>query len=167
MLRQRLRRAYRSRRRARKSVPPPGTGLCAKPPSTSALESSILMDMTEVAPRSEIDKPPATGDHDLVFLNCPGEHALDRIERGSRILAGAFTAEVRGQAVKVTFRRPESVREAGIVTFTRRKAEAMMGGLFPGKEQGSVRAPLERSLIFPTPEAIDPLTQNAYLLSTA
>ena len=43
----------------------------------------------------------------------------------------------------------------------------MVRGLFPRKEQDPVLAVLERSLVFLTPETIEPLIRNEKSLSTA
>lgn len=118
-------------------------------------------------PQDEIDRFLATGDHDLIFLNWPGAHALDRIQRGSQKLAEALTAEVSRRAASVSVRTPDALRGMDIVTFARRKVEPMVRGLFPGKEQGPVLAVLERSLVFLTPETIEPLIRNENSLSTA
>ena len=123
--------------------------------------------MDELPPHDEIDHFLATGDHDLLFLNWPGENILDRARQGSRTLADALTAEVRRRAERVTVRTPDALRGIDIVAFTRRKVEPMVRGLFPGKEQGPVLALLERSVVFLTPETIQPLIQNEKSLRTA
>ena len=125
------------------------------------------MDMDTVPPQDEIDRFLATGDHDLLFLNWPGANILDRAQRGSQTLAEALTAEVRRRAKSFTLRTPDALRGTDIVTFTRRKVEPMVRGLFPSKEQGPVLALLERSLVFLTPETIEPLIRNENSLSTA
>ena len=123
--------------------------------------------MDALPPQDEIDRYLATGDHDLLFLNWPGADILDRAQRGSRTLVDALTAEVGRRAKSVTVRVPDALRGTDIVTFTRRKVEPMVRGLFPGKEQGPVLALLERSLVFLTPETIEPLIRNERFLSTA
>jgi hypothetical protein len=125
------------------------------------------MDMDTVPPQDEIDRFLATGDHDLLFLNWPGTNILDKAQRGSQTLAEALIAEGRHRAESVTLRTPDALRGTDIVTFTRTKVEPMARGLFPGKEQGAVLALLERSLVFLTPETIEPLIRNEKFLSTA
>lgn len=127
----------------------------------------MLLDMDTVPPQDVIDRFLATGDYDLLFLNWPGANSLDRIQRGSQKLAEALTNEVRRRAERVTVRTPDALRGTDIVTFTRRKVAPMVRGLFPGKEQGPVLALLERSLVFLTPETIEPLLRNENSISTA
>lgn len=117
--------------------------------------------------QAEIDRFLATGDYVLLFLDWPGAKTLEKAERGSRILADALLSEIRRRARGVAVRTPEALSGTDTVAFARGKVEPMVRGLFPGKEQDPVLALLGRSLVFLTPDTIEPLIRNGTSLSTA
>ncbi len=123
--------------------------------------------MKAAPPQDEIDRFLATGDYDILFVNWPGQNIVDKAQRGSRILADALAAEVRRRAEGITVRTPDALRGTDTAAFARRKVEPMVRGLFSRVEQDPVLALLERSLVFLTPETIEPLIQNERSLGTA
>ena len=118
-------------------------------------------------PQDEIDQFLRTGDDDLLFVNWPGANIFERADCGTKVLAEALIDEVRRRAAGVTIRTPDALRETDIVTFTRAKIEPMVKGLFPRKEQAPVLDLLGRSLVFLTPDTIEPLIRDESDLSTS
>lgn len=118
-------------------------------------------------PQDEIDRYLATGESDMLFQNWPGQHSLDRIQRGEDALRDALLAQIRRREKGITFHLPDALRGMDIVAFTRDKVQPMVRGLFPAKERDIVLGLLERSVIFLTPESIEPIVRNATWLSTA
>jgi len=97
----------------------------------------------------------ATGEYDMAFKGWPGDGALDRIRKGSHALSTALVAEVKRRGGSP--RMSAAVEGLDLVAFGRRKLEPMVRGLFSKAEQKIVLPLLERSVVFVTPETIEPV----------
>jgi hypothetical protein len=115
--------------------------------------------------QEEIERFLRTGEHDLLFSAWPGNNLLACAERGDSDLREALIAEVRrrekGRAL------PDGPRDLDITTFTRRKVEPMVRGLFPGSEQEPVLDLLERSVVFLSAGNIERILREEDWLHTA
>ena len=116
--------------------------------------------------KAEIERYLSTGDSDPLLTNWPGNNVLERLQRGEERLRAALLAEVRRRAARVRIPRPEGM-PGDLVAFARTKLEPMVRGLFPRAEQQPVLALLERSIVFLTPETIEPLIRGPGFLETA
>ena len=116
--------------------------------------------------KAEIERYLSTGDSDPLLTNWPGNNVLERLQRGEKRLKAALLAEVRRRAARVRIPRPEGM-PGDLVAFARAKLEPMVRGLFPRAEQPPVLALLERSIVFLTPETIEPLIRGPGFLETA
>ena len=114
----------------------------------------------------EIERFVRTGDYDSFFPNWSGQNLVEKAQRGSAALTEALLSEVRRRESKVTVSEPAEFPE-DLVEFTREKIAPMVRGLFPQKEQDLVLSLLERSVVFLTPETIEPLIRKAGFLGTA
>ncbi len=121
--------------------------------------------MSNAALQSEIDEFLSTGEYDLCFLNWPGDNVLAKMRNGTRAMQDALVAEVRRRDRDVTV--PEPLAGLNAVQFARSKVKPMVRGLFPTREQKSVLACLERSLLFLTPDTIETVIREASFLDTA
>jgi len=96
-----------------------------------------------------------TGDSDPLYSAWTGRDTMDRMERGHRELLGALVAEVQRRAGIPTMPVPPGGTD--LATFTRRKVEPMVRGLFAKAEQDAVLGLVERSVIFVTPDNLGSL----------
>ncbi len=117
--------------------------------------------------RLQIDLFLRTGDHDMLFADWPGQNVIDKAQLGSKALADALVAEVRRREALVTVRLPDGLPRDDLVAFTRSKVGPMVRGLFPRSEVGPVLGLLEHSVVFLTPENIEPAIRNEGFLDTA
>ena len=114
----------------------------------------------------DIERFVRTGDYDLLFPNWSGQNLMEKAQRGSAALTEALVSEVRRRESKVTVPKPTEF-PADLRGFTRAKVKPMVRGLFPQKEQDPVLGLLERSVVFLTPETIEPAIRGTSLLGTA
>jgi hypothetical protein len=104
----------------------------------------------------EVERYVRTGEHDNhLFVGWPGCDLGARGEHGHAALASALVAEVwrRTPCVEV----PDALRGLDVQAFARAKLAPMVRGLFPRSEQESVLDLLARSIVFLTPENIEPV----------
>lgn len=118
---------------------------------------------------TEVARYLSTGEHDMWFPAWTGSNTVDRLQRGTRDLQEALIAELqrRVAAVATTVAMPAALRELDGIGFVRRKAEAMVRGLFPQAEQDIVLSCVERAVMFLTPETIAAVVMDCDWLSTA
>jgi hypothetical protein len=127
------------------------------------LVSDILTQMNRVALSDSIDRFLCTGDFDPLFREWPGKNILDCISRGSNDLRDALIEEVRHRERNADLPRPASPQGDDLAAFTRAKVEPMVHGLFGRNESEPVIALLEKSVVFLTPEHIEPQIRDADL----
>jgi hypothetical protein len=116
---------------------------------------------------NQIDLFLRTGDYDLLFLDWPGQNVLENAQRSDEALRTALLAEVRRREAEVTVPSPAALPGDDLGSFARAKVEPMVRGLFSRREQEPILALPERSVVFLTPETIEPLIRKAGLLGTA
>ena len=154
--------------------PQPSVGLCypesayydlptIAPVSLSQFQKRMNLDSPVL--QREVDRYLATGESDPLGSAFPGSHALERITSGERHLRTALIEEVR--------RREQGRRQAHLpagfdpVTWTRRKVEPMITGLFPASERAVVLQVAEESMVFLTREAAHQAMRETSFLDTA
>ncbi len=120
-------------------------------------------------PRSldeEVERYVRTGEHDNhLFLGWPGDNLGARGEHGHAALAGALIAEVRRRTLHAAV--PDALRGLDVEAFARAKLAPMVRGLFPRSEQVSVLDLLAQSVVFLTPENIEPILRGMRWPGTA
>lgn len=115
--------------------------------------------------RSETARYLRTGEHDPVYRAWPGGSTFERCRRGHETLRLALYSAVRHRAEEAS-QLPE-LQDLDTATFTRRKVEPMVRGLFPPRERGPVLDILEYSVVFLAPTNIEQVLRNCSWLSTA
>jgi hypothetical protein len=118
------------------------------------------------SPAAEVDRYVQTGEHDNhLFFGWPGESLAARGEQGRTTLTRALLAEVRKRLPRPTV--PAALQSLDVAAFARAKLAPMVRGLFPLFEQQIVLALLARSVVFLTPEKIEPILLGMRWPSTA
>ncbi len=113
---------------------------------------------------AEIARYLRAGEYDLHFAAWPGDFVMSA-RRATSDLKNALIAEIRRRADDRP--PPAAIVDLDLVTFTRRKIEPMVRGLFPGCEQEAVLGVLERSVVVLTPDNICAVLEQAHWLHTA
>ena len=123
--------------------------------------------MNANARRHQIDRFLHSGDYDLLFRDWPGQHILDKMQRGHDDLLEALVSEIRRRQAKITL--PCLTVELGcsLTDFAREKLAPMVHGLFPRREWAPVLALLENSVVFLTPDDIESVIRRARDFDTA
>ena len=121
--------------------------------------------MDEKALQDQIDRFLCSREYDLLFRDWPGQHALERIERGHDALMDALVREMKRREDKVTC--PASKLPDNLTSFSREKLGPMVRGLFPRREWAPVLAVLEKSVVFLAPNGIESVVREARDLETA
>lgn len=134
---------------------PPASTEC--PVTSSARQPSL---------DEEVGRYVRTGEHDNhLFVGWPGTNLGARGEHGHAALAGALIAEVRRRTPHAAV--PDALRGLDVEAFARAKLAPMVRGLFPRSEQESVLDVLARSVVFLTPENIEPVLRGTRWPGTA
>ncbi len=118
-------------------------------------------------PQDEVDHYLRTGESDTLSYNWPGRGIIEKGQFAKKILTDALIDEVRRRSGSVTPEIPSAIDGTDTVAFTRAKVEPMVKGLFPRREQEAVLNLLEQSLVFLTPDTIEPLIRKRGFLSSA
>src|SRR5712691_1899390 len=114
----------------------------------------------------EVQRYVRTGEHDNhSFLGWPGSNLFARAEHAHAALAEALVTEVRKRAPHAMV--PEALSSLNVVAFARAKVAPMVRGLFPRGEQQTVLDVLARSLVFLTPDSLEPVLRRSRWLRTA
>jgi len=114
----------------------------------------------------EVQRYVRTGEHDNhSFLGWPGSNLFARAEHAHAALAEALVTEVRKRAPHAVV--PEALSGLDVVAFARAKVAPMVRGLFPRGEQQTVLDVLARSLVFLTPDSLEPVLRRSRWLGTA
>jgi hypothetical protein len=118
-----------------------------------------------MTPKQQIRHYLRTGTCDQMFFGWPGRTIVEQCERGRHDVLDALVAEVhrRTRGRKPTVDLPAM----DLASFTRRKIEPMVRGLFRRSEQEIVIGALERSVVFLTPENIEQVLRGQMWTSTA
>ena len=101
----------------------------------------------------------ATGDHDPNLHLWPGQNFLESEINKHRALRGALIDAVKARAAKVS--RLPSVRTGDVSSLTLTKVAPMVNGLFAKSEQAIVMSALERSVVFLTPDKVEPVLESS------
>ena len=113
----------------------------------------------------EIARYFATGESDPLGKASPGNHTFERLTNHEHYLREALIQEVqrreRGRRLQYMPERFDPV------TWTRRKVEPMIAGLFPAAEREFVLGVAERSIVFLTQEAAHQAIRKTPFLSSA
>ena len=114
----------------------------------------------------ELQRYVRTGEHDNhFFLGWPGSDFVARAEHAHATLAEALVAEVRKRTPHAVV--PQQLLGLDVPAFARAKLAPMVCGLFPRREQESVLNIPARSVVFLTPDNIEPVLRQTRWLSTA
>ncbi len=103
--------------------------------------------------------------HDDFFLGWPGSDFFARAEHARTALAEALVAEVRKRTPHVV--APDALFGLDMVAFARARVAPMVRGLFPRGEQENVLNVLAQSVVFLTPDNIEPVLRRTRWLKTA
>ena len=114
--------------------------------------------------KAAIERYLLTGEHDARFPAWTGESFAARGGQGEKALRDALISLVRSRAGRPT--SPGELAGLDVASFTHTKVEPMVRGLFPNGERQAVLDLLTHSVIFLTPEAIEPLLQQTRYLKT-
>jgi hypothetical protein len=115
--------------------------------------------------RSETARYLRTGEHDPLYGAWQGNSTFERCQRGHEALRLALFSAVRRRAEAVP--QLPVLQDLDTTTFTRRKVEPMVRGLFPPRERGPVLDILEHSVVFLMPTNIEQVLRNCTWMSTA
>jgi len=114
----------------------------------------------------EVERYVRTGQHDNhLFAGWPGNTVVARAERGHAALVNALVAEVRRRTPDAAV--PDALHGLNTEAFARTKLAPMVRGLFPRSEQEVVLALLARSVVFLTPDNIEPILRGTRWPRTA
>ena len=108
--------------------------------------------------------PMATGDHDPNIHLWPGQNFLQSETNTHTALRRALIDAFKDRAAKVP--KLPSVRTDNVSSLTRTKVAPMVGGLFAKSEQAAVMNALERSVVFLTPDNVEPVLESSNWLHT-
>jgi hypothetical protein len=134
--------------------------------ATTASIAEYHLGRMDVRLRGEVERYLRSGEHDNhLFLGWPGGHLVVRAEHGSAALLRALAAEVRKRTPHAAM--PNALAGLGVEAFARAKLAPMVRGMFPRSEQEAVLALLTRSIIFLTPENVEPVLLGMRWLKTA
>lgn len=107
-----------------------------------------------------------TGEHDNhLFLGWPGDNLSTRGEKGHAALGSALVAEVRRRTPHAAV--PDALRTLDVRAFARSKLAPIVRGLFPLPEQDAVLDLLSRSVVFLTPDNLEPVLRGMRWPNTA
>lgn len=114
----------------------------------------------------EVERYIRTGEHNNhLFVGWPGTDLGARGKQGHATLASALVAEVRKRTPHAAV--PDAIRGLEVQAFARAKAASMVRGLFPRSEQETVLDLLAHSVVFLTPENIEPILHGMRWPKTA
>ena len=116
------------------------------------------------SPSQEVERYLRTGEQDELSCNWPGDSFLARAQYADAALRDALISTVRQRTAHAEV--PAALAGIDVGAFTRAKVAPMVRGLFPGHEQETVLAVLERSVVFLTPDTIDAVLLTTTWLST-
>lgn len=109
----------------------------------------------------------ATGDHDPNIHLWPGQNFLESEINTHTALRGALIDAFKERAAKVPkVPKVPSVRTGDVSSLTRTKVAPMVVGLFAKSEQAAVMSALERSVVFLTPDNVEPVLESSNWLHT-
>lgn len=104
----------------------------------------------------EVERYIRTGEHENhLFVGWPGTNLGARAKQGHAALASALIAEVRKRTPHAAV--PDAIRGLDVQALARAKVAPMVRGLFPRSERETVLNLLARSVVFLTPENIEPI----------
>jgi len=106
----------------------------------------------------------ATGDHDPNLHLWPGQNFMASEINTHAALRGALIDAFKDRAAQVP--KLPSVRTGDVSSLTRTKVAPMVGGLFAKSEQDAVMNALERSVVFLTPDNVEPVLESSSWLHT-
>jgi hypothetical protein len=106
-----------------------------------------------------------TGQYDEVFREWPGDDFIQRCRQGKADLHDALVVEVARRTAGTPV--PLDLPRFDLPTFTRKKIEPMIRGLFPRSEQETVLDALQRTVVFLTPETIEQVLRGERWMGTA
>jgi hypothetical protein len=118
-----------------------------------------------MTPEQQIRHFLATGEHDAVYREWPGDNALARIRAAERRLRAALVKEVRHRMRSCDHPSLPPGFDAG--RFVLDKVGSMVRGLFPVKERQVMLNLFEKSLVFVTRDNIEKIVQETPYLFTA
>ncbi len=113
---------------------------------------------------AEIERYLRTGETDPHRVAWSGATFIDCERKAHEDLIGALVAEVGRRSRDQT--TAPALRDMDLVAFTRGKIEPMVRGLFPRAEQDAVLSLVERSVVFLTPENIEPVLRECSWLGS-
>jgi len=116
-------------------------------------------------PNQEIERYLGTGGHDDLFTAWPGYDLVTRADRADAELRKALVSAVKSRTANVIL--PQELFDLDVAALAHKKVRPMVSGLFPTIERQTVIDMLSRSLVFLTPDTIEPLVLEARYLSTA
>ena len=124
------------------------------------------LDRTKATPsqKAAIRRYLATGDHDPNIHLWPGQNFLQSETNTHTALRRALIDAFKDRAAKVP--KLPSVRTDNVSSLTRTKVAPMVGGLFAKSEQAAVMNALERSVVFLTPDNVEPVLESSNWLHT-
>lgn len=118
-----------------------------------------------MTPKQAIRHYLQTGEYDSTFRRWPGATFVDCCRGGRNALADALVGEVHRRTAGK--RVPFDLPQFDLLTFTRRKIEPMIRGLFPRSEQETVLAALQKTVVFLTPDTIEQVLRSERWMGTA
>jgi hypothetical protein len=118
-----------------------------------------------MTPKQAIRRYLRTGQYDEVFRQWRGANIVEQCRQGKADLRDALLAEVRRRTAGKPV--PFDLPQLDLPTFTRKKIEPMIRGLFPRSEQETVLEALRRSVVFLTPETIEQVLRGERWMTTA
>ncbi len=114
---------------------------------------------------TETERYLRTGETDPHRLAWSGATFIDCERKAHEDLVGALVAEVQSRSQEQPV--APALRDIDLVAFTRGRTEPMVRGLFPRAEQDAVLSLIEQSVVFLTPENIEPVLRKCtWLRST-
>ena len=116
------------------------------------------------AQKAAIRRYLATGNHDPNIHVWPGQNFVESETNTHAALRGALIDALRDRAAKVP--TLPSVRTGDVSSLTRTKVAPMVGGLFAKSEQAAVMRAVERSVVFLTPDKVEPVLESSSWLHT-
>jgi len=130
----------------------------------SMAKSALERQKATPAQKAAIRHYLATGDHDPNLHLWPGQNFMASEINTHAALRGTLIDAFKDRAAQVP--KLPSVRTGDVSSLTRTKVAPMVSGLFAKSEQAVVMSALERSVVFLTPDNVEPVLESSSWLHT-